>query len=35
VKYLFSNNRNAQEVIEAHCRVRLSHSKTVLKYLSG
>jgi len=28
-------NRNAQEVIEANCRVRLSPSKTVLKHLSG
>jgi len=28
-------NRHAQEVIEANCRVRLSHSKTLLKYLSG
>ena len=35
VKYLCSKNRNAQEVIEVNCRVTLSHSKTVLKYLSG
>ena len=28
-------NRYAQEVIEANCHVRLSHSKTVLKYLFG
>jgi len=28
-------NRRAQEVIEANCRVRLNHSKPVLKYLSG
>ena len=28
-------SRNAQEVIEANCHVRLSLSKTVLEYLSG
>ena len=28
-------NRHVLEVIEANCHVRLSHSKTVLKYLSG
>jgi len=27
-----SENRNAQEVIEANCHVRLTHSKTALKY---
>jgi len=34
----FADRLNAQEVIEANCRVRLSHSitqKTVLKYLAG
>ena len=36
VKYLCSKNRNAQEVIEANCNVRLRPlKKTVLKYLSG
>jgi len=35
VKYLCSKNRHAQEVIEANCHVGLSHSKTLLKYLSG
>jgi len=35
VKYLCSKNGSAQEVIEANCHIRLSHSKTVLKYLSG
>jgi len=35
VKYPCSKNRHAQEVIEANCHVRLSHLKTVLKYLSG
>ena len=28
-------NRSTQEVIERNCYVRLKHSKTVLKYLSG
>jgi len=28
-------NRNGQEVIEANCHVRLSHSKSCFKYLSG
>ena len=28
-------NRHVLEVIEANCHVRLGHSKTVLKYLSG
>jgi len=27
--------KNRQEVIEAYCRVRLSHSKNSSKYLSG
>jgi len=31
VQYLCSKNRHDQKVIEANCRVRLSHSKTVLK----
>jgi len=31
VKYLCSKNRNAQEVIEANCRVRLGHSKNWFK----
>jgi len=35
VKYLCAGNRHAQEVIEANCHLRLSHSKTVLKYLFG
>jgi len=35
LKYLCSKNRHPQEVIEANDHVRLSHSKTVLKYLSG
>ena len=38
VKYLRSKNRHTQEVIEvteANRHVRPSHSKTVLKYLSG
>jgi len=37
VKYLRSKNRRVQEVglIEANCHVRLSNSKTILKYLSG
>jgi len=34
VKNLCSENRHAQEVIEANCRVRLSHPK-LLKHLSG
>jgi len=33
--YICSKNSHAKEVIEANCRVRLSHQKTVLKYLSG
>jgi len=35
VKYLRSKDRHVQEVIAANCHVRLRHSKTVLKYLSG
>jgi len=35
VKYLCSKNRRAQEIIEVNCHVRLSHPKTVLKYLFG
>jgi len=35
VKYLCAKNRHAQEVIDSNCCVRLSHTKTVLKYLSG
>ena len=31
VKYLCSNNHNAQEVIEANCHVRLSHWKNCFK----
>jgi len=34
VKYLCSKNRHSQELIEANCHVRLSHSKTLLKHLS-
>jgi len=34
-EYLCSKCRNAQQVIEANCHVRVSHSKLFLKYLSG
>jgi len=30
-----SKSRSAQAVIEVNCRVTLSHSKTILQYLSG
>jgi len=29
----YSQNNHAQEVIEANCHVKLSHSQIVLKYL--
>jgi len=32
---MFKKNRNAEEVIEANCHVRLHPLKKLLKYLSG
>jgi len=35
VKYLCSINDRAPEEIGANCHVRLSHSKSLIKYLSS